>query len=200
MSAPSTRRVVLLYGLWNIPPILWPISRSLKRNGWEPEIWSYPSSGKVPLDELARRLSKHIDTISGKPHIVAYSMGGLVSRYFIQKLGGAERVSSFTTLATPHRGTVRAQLLNWAAFIQMRIGSEFLRDLNSDLTPLTRIPFQCLWTPNDLTVYPATNSYLEEFPRVKIPVILHNLITCSPTALQAVNKALCDAEVSLAKH
>jgi triacylglycerol lipase len=38
-------------------------------------------------------------------HIIAHSMGGLDARYFISKLGGADRVLSLTTIGTPHRGS-----------------------------------------------------------------------------------------------
>jgi len=201
MPTPSSNRVILIYGLWNVAPILWPLQYSLKNHGWRPEIWDYPSTGYVALDELARNLEKYIDSHhTGKPHIVAYSMGGLIARYFIQKLGGTERISSFITLATPHHGTVRANILPGEGFVQMRVGSEFLRDLNSDLTPLTRIPFISLWTPWDITVFPAKNSYLEEFPRMKIQAPLHNLITWMPSSLRVVNHALRGAEVALARQ
>lgn len=38
--------------------------------------------------------------------IVAHSFGGIVSRYYIQNLGGAGRVRHLITLGTPHRGAV----------------------------------------------------------------------------------------------
>jgi triacylglycerol lipase len=41
----------------------------------------------------------------GKFHIIAHSMGGLDARHMIVKLGMADRVSSLTTIGTPHLGT-----------------------------------------------------------------------------------------------
>src|SRR5690348_5107610 len=38
-------------------------------------------------------------------NIVSHSMGGLDSRYLVSKLDFAERVTSVTTIGTPHRGS-----------------------------------------------------------------------------------------------
>jgi triacylglycerol lipase len=43
-------------------------------------------------------------------HIFAHSMGGLDSRYMVSRLGMAHRVLTLTTLGTPHRGSVFADL------------------------------------------------------------------------------------------
>ena len=40
-------------------------------------------------------------------HVVGHSMGGLVARYYVQRLAGDERVHTLATLGTPHRGTER---------------------------------------------------------------------------------------------
>jgi triacylglycerol lipase len=74
-------------------------------------------------------------------------MGGLVSRYYLQRLGGIHRVRKFVTIATPHRGT-------WTGFLRanpgardMRPGSAFLRDLNRDVEMLDGISFTSIWSP-----------------------------------------------------
>jgi triacylglycerol esterase/lipase EstA (alpha/beta hydrolase family) len=38
-------------------------------------------------------------------------MGGLVARYYVQRLGGDERVHTLVTLGTPHAGTRWARAL-----------------------------------------------------------------------------------------
>src|SRR5262245_41809375 len=55
----------------------------------------------------AAELKAFLDRISPHEpvHIIAHSMGGLDARYFISKLGGADRVLSLTTVGTPHRGS-----------------------------------------------------------------------------------------------
>ncbi|MCB1173315.1 MAG: alpha/beta fold hydrolase [Leptospiraceae bacterium] len=53
-----------------------------------------------------------------KVHVIGHSQGGLDSRYMIANLGMAAKVSSLTTLSTPHRGSpvadiVETVLPNW---------------------------------------------------------------------------------------
>jgi pimeloyl-ACP methyl ester carboxylesterase len=47
---------------------------------------------------------------------ICHSMGGLVARWFVQQEGGAEMTSRIVTIATPHRGAMKAldQLVNGA--------------------------------------------------------------------------------------
>ena len=40
--------------------------------------------------------------------LIAHSMGGLVSRYFLEVLGGWEHTKTLITLGTPHRGSIKA--------------------------------------------------------------------------------------------
>jgi len=60
----------------------------------------------------AQALKQRIDAIGlGKVDIVAHSMGGLVARYYIEKLGGRDKVRSLTMLGTPNWGTAVAKLV-----------------------------------------------------------------------------------------
>lgn len=47
-------------------------------------------------------------------HVVAHSMGGLVSRWFIEREGGTEVVQHLVTLGTPHSGSPWPTIQNWA--------------------------------------------------------------------------------------
>lgn len=64
------------------------------------------------IAERARELKTLLDRqFSREPvHLIAHSMGGLDARYLISRLGMANRVLSLTTLGTPHRGTMLADL------------------------------------------------------------------------------------------
>lgn len=69
-----------------------------------------------PNGSIARRaaaLSAFIEREVAEPafHLLAHSMGGLDSRYYLSCLGGAARgACSLTTLGTPHRGSPLATL------------------------------------------------------------------------------------------
>ncbi len=67
-----------------------------------------PATGDIY--EYAKLFAKRIEEIliqtkSPKVNIVAHSMGGLISRYYIEKLGGAEKVNKLIMLGTPNRGS-----------------------------------------------------------------------------------------------
>jgi triacylglycerol lipase len=70
-----------------------------------------PTAG-VPV--RAAQLKGFLDQAVGDEpvHVPAHSMGGLDTRWFISRLGGAGRVLSLTTIGTPHRGTPVA---DWVA-------------------------------------------------------------------------------------
>ena len=41
-------------------------------------------------------------------HIIGHSLGGLIARYYVTRLGGDARVHTLITLGTPHEGSYAA--------------------------------------------------------------------------------------------
>lgn len=70
----------------------------------------------------------------GKVHVIGHSMGGLVARYLIQRIGGQDYARTLITLGTPHHGTPTAGL---AAGIGMLFVSRSLWQL-FPMSPLIR--------------------------------------------------------------
>ncbi len=155
-----------------------------------------PNNGDAGLDELAAQLADWIERRFGPRgviDIVGFSMGGLVSRYYLQPLGGIERVSRFITIASPHSGT-------WVAFLrwnrgarQMRPGSEFLRDLNRDAAILERVRMTAIWTPLDLMIVPANSCGRCPGRSIRVNVAAHPLMVRDRRVLKLVHQALADA-------
>jgi pimeloyl-ACP methyl ester carboxylesterase len=56
------------------------------------------------------RWRKESNNPQAKLVLIAHSMGGLVARWFLEKLGGAEVTSKLITIATPYRGSLEALL------------------------------------------------------------------------------------------
>jgi triacylglycerol lipase len=71
-----------------------------------------------PVDSVAVRaasLASQVDTFMtanklDRVHLIAHSMGGLDSRYLISSLHYASKITSLTTLGTPHRGSPLADI------------------------------------------------------------------------------------------
>lgn len=60
-----------------------------------------------PLDDIAQGFKDEVDRVLGPDSsfiILAHSMGGVMAREYIERLGGYERVKSLFTIGTPHQG------------------------------------------------------------------------------------------------
>jgi triacylglycerol lipase len=122
--------------------------------------------------------------------LIGFSMGGLVARYYVQRLGGLSRVHRLITISTPHCGTWTAYLLRRKGVRQMRPGSTFLRDLESDSDTLNRLQFTSIWTPTDLMILPARSSVLPEAKMVRHVVSHHARMAGNERVMQSVERAL----------
>jgi triacylglycerol esterase/lipase EstA (alpha/beta hydrolase family) len=117
-------------------------------------------------------------------------MGGLVARYYVQRLGGIERVRRLITISSPHNGTCAAFLRRNGGARQMRPGSAFLCDLNRDVSVLDRIDFTSIWTPFDLMILPAHSSVLPAGRAIRVNVGAHPPMVRNQRVLKLVADVL----------
>lgn len=95
-----------------------------------------PFTSVGSLKDYALQLKERVSEVEGKVDILAHSMGGLVSRWYIEVLEGDEKVDSLITLATPHQGTASAYIgFITPAGREMVPGSEVLQTLNTGELP-----------------------------------------------------------------
>lgn len=168
----------------------------LSRLGWS--VYSLnmlPNNGDRGLDELAAQVANYI-AVTFDPEqpldIIGFSMGGIVSRYYIQRLGGINRVQRYINISAPNNGTLAAHLSWRTGCIQMRPESAFLRDLNRDAAMLGRLNFTVIWTPYDLMIVPASSSQMPVGKEVILPVRLHSWMLADERCLKAVAEALAE--------
>ena len=149
----------------------------------------------VQDEQKYAELQTRIDDLFPKEQpldFVAFSMGGLVCRYYLQRLGGLERTGRFVTISTPHRGSWLAWLLFNTGGRQMRPGSPFLRDLARDADRLEATRFTSLWTPLDVMIVPSNSSVIPEARCRKIWCLMHPLMVLEPRCLRAAAQSLRD--------
>jgi triacylglycerol lipase len=151
-----------------------------------------PNNGDAKLEILARQLADFIDRFyPDRPiDLVGFSMGGLVSRYYIQRLGGIDRVTRFITISSPHRGTIAAYFTSQPGCVQMRPGSDFLTDLDRDVHMLDRLQFTSIWTPFDLIILPPTSSKLGIGTEIELPILAHPLMVVDRRCIDALIRQL----------
>lgn len=192
--------VLLIHGIFDTIRIFDRMSLYLKNLGWD--VYSLnlvPNYGILGLDKLAKQVDDYISKTfpPNQPlDLIGFSMGGVISRYYVQRLGGIERVERFITISSPHNGTLTAYALNLAAPIQMRPQSVFLEDLNQDIALLEQINFTSIWTPYDAMILPARSSQMPVGRDIKIDVLLHAWMVSDEKVLTVIVEELKAASKS----
>ena len=126
--------VLLVHGLVDNRSVFSVMHRSLRRRGFTHVCtWNY-SPLLTDIARGAADLGAHIEQICeqtghDRVHLVGHSLGGLISRYYVQRLAGDRRVESLVTLGTPHDGTAWAHVVPAPLIRQMRPGSPLIREL-----------------------------------------------------------------------
>ena len=201
-STPDRHPVVLVHGFWDTARVLTTLSAYLSNRGWS--VYSLdlvPNDGTQALEQLAQQLDSYINRTFAPEQpidLVGYSMGGLVSRYYVQRLGGLDRVRRFITLSSPHHGTWTAYTFDQPGCRQMRPNSPFLEDLNRDaIAQLSRLNFTSLWTPYDLMILPAQSSLMPVGQAIELPVFLHRWMVSDSRSLQVIAQLLTEPLLSV---
>jgi triacylglycerol lipase len=120
-------------------------------------------------------------TKASKVDIVAHSMGGLSTRYYIKYLAGSQSVDDVITLGSPHHGTTSSYFgLFTEGAREMVPGSPFLNGLNSiDETPngseaASVIQYTSVYSSADTVINPYTSSILNGAKNLQISGVSHS--------------------------
>lgn len=187
-------QVLLIHGIFRKLGVFNKMSAYLTRRGWQVHRFNLqPNNATLGLDELALQVADYVDSNfppDRKIDLVGLSMGGLVTRYYMQRLRGIDRVERYITISAPHHGTWMAYLLPCRGCVQMRPSSAFLEDLNGDVEVLRQVNFTSIWTPYDFIIVPGRSSQMPVGKNIKLPVFAHAMMVRDDRALEAVVEAL----------
>jgi hypothetical protein len=153
--------VVLVHGLVDNRSVFSVMNRSLRRRGFAHVCsWNY-SPLLTDIARGAADLGAHIEAICeatgyDRVHVVGHSLGGLISRYHVQRLGGDRRVESLVTLGTPHAGSVWANVVPTPLIRQLRPGSPVLQEL-AEPAPGFRTRMTAVYSDLDQMVIPTSS-------------------------------------------
>lgn len=191
-ATPRYQRVVMVHGIFEDGKAFSSLKSRFENHGIEcylPRL--KPADGRGGLDKLAENLKQDINNEFGETDriaVVAFSMGGLVSRHYLQKLGGAERCDAFVTISTPHHGTKAAYTYPTKGAQQMRPGSPFLHDLEETEDSLGDIPIVSYRTPMDLVILPADSSVWDRAENLSHNVALHPMMLHTRSVLDDIER------------
>jgi triacylglycerol lipase len=152
--------ILLLHGMVDNRSIFTLLRRGLHRRGFGRVLTANysPFIGDIPTAAVA--VATQIELICAETgyeriHVVGHSMGGVIARYYIQCLGGDERIHTLVTLGSPHAGTAPARLLPHALARQLRPGSDIIAAL-AQPAPGCRTRFVAFWSDLDQMIIPRS--------------------------------------------
>jgi triacylglycerol lipase len=172
---------------------------------------SFGNAGTADIAGSARQLGRFVDRLlkrtgAQKVAIVGHSEGGLMPRYYIKFLGGADKVSALVGLAPSNHGTTNPLALIGALTgctacgQQVTWGSAFLQNLNTGNETPGPVNYTVIETQYDQVVTPYSSAFLSG-PRARVTNVTlqrrcpadtvgHLGITNDPVAVQWVEHAL----------
>lgn len=138
-------------------------------------------------------------TKASKVDIVAHSMGGLSTRYYVKYLEGAQKVDDVVTLGSPHHGTSSSYFGLWTQGAREMVpGSAFLNDLNSeDETPngsdsSSTIQYTSIYSNSDTVINPYTSSIINGAENIEISGVSHSGLLTDSSVRSLVQTGLED--------
>jgi triacylglycerol lipase len=156
--------ILLVHGMIDNRAIFTVLTRRLRAHGFERVVTLNYSPVTNDIRAAAEGLSAQVEALVAKTgyeriHIVGHSLGGLIARYYVQRLGGDQRVHTLVTLGTPHHGTLAAHLVPVQLGRQLRPSSDLFAELDLP-APGCRTRFVAIWSDIDQMVVPHDNSRL----------------------------------------
>jgi hypothetical protein len=194
--------VLLLHGFVDNRSAFTVLRRDLQEHGW-PQVQALNYSPLTcDIRTAAALLGRHVAEVcaqSGRRRvdIVGHSLGGLIARYYVQRLGGDARIRTLVTLGTPHTGTRAVPALAPHPIIrQMRPGSEVLRELSAP-SPGCRTRCVAFWSDVDELMIPVESARLDhpDLPtrNVQVSGVGHLALPVHGTVLAEIRRALSGA-------
>ncbi|MEU8585483.1 alpha/beta fold hydrolase [Streptomyces sp. NPDC048664] len=191
--------VILLHGFIDNRSVFVLLRRNLTQHGRQHiESLNY-SPLTCDIRTAAQLLGRYVEELCERTgqqrvDVVGHSLGGLIARYYVQRLGGDARVRTLVTLGTPHSGTRVAPLANAHPIVrQMRPGSELIEELREP-APGCRTYFVSFWSDLDPLMDPLETACVDHpdllAENVRVSGIGHLALPVHPTVAAGIRQAL----------
>ena len=157
--------ILLVHGLVDNRSVFTLLRRALRRRGFGQVLTLNYSPFTQDVRSAATRLADLVErtceaTGHERVHVVGHSLGGVVARYYVQRMGGDARVHTLCTLGSPHAGTTAAHLLPSRLVRQLRPGSALLQELAAP-APGCRTRFVAFWSDLDQLIVPKRSARID---------------------------------------
>lgn len=198
VRADARRVVVFVHGYGAAGAVFEPLRCEVeKKLGVATVDFTYRSTASFAriTADLARLLDRLAE--GRRLDLVGHSLGGLLSRWYLQEMGGARYVDRIVTLATPHAGTASARIAPGPLRHALLPGSAVVRRLAAGRSRAAGVAHTALVAGADLMVTPPSSAAAIEGARVKwFDDLGHNAMLYAPEVHAEVLAALGE-EVAL---
>ena len=158
--------ILLVHGIVDNHSIFTLLERALRRRGFlTVSAYDYglltrdiPSAAEL-LGEAVEKLAANAGY--ERIHVIGHSLGGLMARYYVQRLGGDAKVHTLVTLGTPHHGTQLARVMRLLPLVgQLTPQSPVIREL-AEPAPDCRTRFLAFHSDIDHVIWPTRNARID---------------------------------------
>jgi pimeloyl-ACP methyl ester carboxylesterase len=201
LAEPCRTPVVLVHGYGGNRAHWLPLEGALRQAGFVNVHPAAYHSVRTTLGGIAETLRTSCHEAmeaagSDHLHLVGHSLGGVLVRYVVQRLGLAADVRTAVTVAAPHRGTPLARL-GWDPVARaLRPGSPVLQALDRSASAGS-VQWVTYYSDSDLVVRPGS-ARLDQpglhALNVPVPDVGHLGILRAPEFLRSVPRLLLAAE------
>jgi pimeloyl-ACP methyl ester carboxylesterase len=167
-SRPGDDVVVLVHGFMATAGVFRPMKRRLEE-GARAVVASFTHPPGAGVVRIARKLAELVGAIPDgrKIHLVGHSLGGLVSRWYVQELGGHAKVAQTISLGAPFHGTTHAHKIPVLVGRDLTAHSKVLRRIR-ERAHLFDVPHTSIVAKEDRMVVPNESAV---FPRGKVVLL-----------------------------
>ncbi|MFI1184025.1 alpha/beta fold hydrolase [Streptomyces sp. NPDC020799] len=203
--------VVLVNGTFKLMAENWAaLSPKLKEAGYCVFAFNYGHMETDPIPQAAAELRDFVEAVRGatgaaKVDIVGHSQGGMMPRYYVKFLGGADKVDDLIGIVPSNHGTKNPLAIpaGWTfcpSCVDQQVGSDLMKKLNAGEETPAGPDCTVITTRHDEVVIPYTSALLtgpaEHLTNVvlqdKCPLdpFMHDQATKDPVVAQWVLNAL----------
>jgi pimeloyl-ACP methyl ester carboxylesterase len=178
-GAQSTAKypVLITSGLVGFDAYMKVLEYRIEQSGvFDAYVWSPPQLGVGNSDGAAAEFETKIKQLQAKYpgqkiDVVAYGVGGLAARQYIQTIGaGRNDIDSLVMLATPNQGTQLANVAQeWSFDVcgiffpickELQTNSPYLAAMNNPAVPLGDTDYTLIVSREDELIIPYTNAFM----------------------------------------
>jgi pimeloyl-ACP methyl ester carboxylesterase len=187
--------VILLHGFaMNRTNWIW-LGRRLAKRGIGP-LYATSYFSPQSVRRSAEHLARFVEFVCARSQcervdIVAHSLGGVVSRYYIERLGGETKIGRLVTIGSPLAGT---KIASFGPFMPSAVETRVRSTLYEEIGPLharAGIAYTSVWSRSDAIIEPPESSSIAPVGEDRIFDDLGHLsLLMSPRVLDCIAERL----------